>query len=391
MSELNQKILLSVKRLQHALKINGMLRRLPPQQNQHACSHDICSPLNEIDLIRRGILTSPPTTTFVFMCCYEFIHVCTPKHCNGAQHGGSCPISGLSFTQHLATSSYDKNDSRTFGNYQHRQGVSTFKRHKHVAQIDRQRLTNSNANMFQPPEEVEEEEEEKVLDIIIQSPEKKRKRRSYRIKNVERKVQNIIYNLLYGIVRQRINKEYIKKYKHIRETQWVKYKHQCIKNNNGMIDLVYGMIIESNYVKPPPFVILQHDYDREMHYVNLVLQVHKKIVTHTSFEGQGCNIDVEAVTLYVLYSMRLGQTFDGINILPPDPFLKKYLPNVNDLAHFKMNRKKIKQGSKLLKDAYSNAINKLNVSKDELTLRNSGYVPEEQVKLFKSVSRRKKK
>ena len=394
--ETKEAIILSVKRIRHALRTNGMLKKI---DRKHACSRSTCNPLNELMLIQQGLLTSPPRTLCVYVCCYEAIHVCTVEYCYGAQRTSSCEISGKSYKHHQSVSSYDKNDSRTYGNVQPISGTQSFGLSGPQNNTrKRLRLTNSNINLFDNNQELPQEEPEEPPEEIVSY---KQVKRGFKRKNVEQKVQNIIYNLLYGNTRKRINEKHQKEQVRTKNTQWKRYKHQCGKD--GTLDIIYGMIINSNHSHDPPLEILSNNFSREQHYVQLVMQVYEKIVDHGSFGttskpkiGTGvvttthAHIDVDAVTLYVMYSMRLGQTFDGIKVIPADPYLKRYLPDVNHLEMFNLDRGKIKHGSKLLRDAYTNALKKMDVTREQLTLRNSGYIPEQAIKLFKSVSRRKK-
>ena len=225
--------------------------------------------------------------------------------------------------------------------------------------------------------------------------------RRFKRKNVEEKVRNIVYNLLYGVVRQQVNREYQKNQKETQANIWQKFKQHC--KQDGIFNVVQGMIIQSNNDKSPPFELLKNDYEREQHYVKLVMQVYEKIVkygTTTSKLSQSssrhnitsphAHIDVEAVTLYVLYAMRFGQFYEGVNILPEDPYLKRFLPDVNHLSLFNLHRSKIKQGGKLLRDAYNNAMNHMDASREDIVLNNPGFVPADRTPLFKCVSRKSK-
>lgn len=352
-----------------------------------------------------GLLSPPLYSADAYVCQFGFVHVCTEATCTGAQRTSSCPISGKSFRHHQVTSSYDKNDSKTFGNVQLIDGVSSQPlRKRNKPPSKRPKLTDSSLNLFERPKQVEEEvnqaeeEPEVVEEQVSSKPKRKFKRRS-----VEQKIRNIVYSLLYGSVRKDVNRRHEQEQQDKISHLWSKYRLQQLKEK-GFLDLVGGMMLQSHYQTPAPFELIGSDYERENHYVQLILQVYEKVVQYgttnsvhtqalasTPLFSTHAHVDVEAITLYVLYSMRLGQVYDGIEILPSDPYLKRYLPDVNDLGLFRLHRGKIKQGSKLVRDAYNNAMDNALVKKEDLTLKDAGFVPDDRVEMRKSVNRKRRK
>ena len=392
--ESKETIALSLKRLHYALLTNGLLSK--QKDASHVCSHHVCQPIDEVTLIKRQLLTGPPVTTFVYMCRFGYYHVCTERMCHGVQRFGSCPISGKSFVHHQAISSYDKNDSRTYSNIQVVHGVNTypFRSQDQPRVFKRQKLTNSNINIFEAEADVREEEPvcQEVDDVVVNTaqPVQKQKRRM-----LYHRVQHIVFNLLYGSIRKRLNREHQDKQAEIKEMQWSRYKQQCGKD--GILNVIQGMIIESNCTQPDPFQILEYNHTHEQYYVDTILTIYDRVIQYSSFTnpktGYHKFIDVESVTLYVLYGMRLGLTIDTIEVLPQDVFLLEHLPAVNTLEHFCLNRRKISIGSKLVRDAYQNALKDKRVSRESLVFNHELHTEDENnpnITLFKSVSRRSK-
>lgn len=253
----------------------------------HECSSRYCDPQNETALIRRGLLQGPPQCPeFLYLCKFGQVHACDESVCMVEE---ACRVSGLTMGVVNEYSSYDPNDSRTWGTESAPEGGAS-----------------------------------------VPHPRRKRKR-------PERYTQaeNLIETLLFtSAPRKRVISEWNRQ----RDRNAKKYKNahvlSCVEKRVP-INMIRLAMIEHKYrVACPTKPHVERDMDRLHQYVMEVCNMCERVAYHHPDE----KICTESVALAYLYKKRQGS----------DPYLAENLPYLNDLVKFGVDRKKLGRGEKLI-------------------------------------------
>lgn len=338
------------------------------KNHQHVCSKQECFPMSERHCIMDGYLALPIVCEPVFVCRYGNIHICTTNLCRRYFEAlnGTCSISGIQYRAALQTD-YDKEDARTW--YVKPKTTTLDNKDQQMVKPkkkDRAKLTSS-ASLFKTKtkrvqvEQAEDEKEEYVVKTV------QKRQRVVKDDALRSKIEKILQNILFSPIRKQFNEEIEAEHKHDHERELNRYMMQC-KQNGQFPNLIDLYAINTHYGNMPlPMVNIKMDHTMRKHYTVVIAQIWKNVCKYA--EDNGAKINVEAVTLGALYTMRQGLNFDNMTVIPKDPFLSRLgvLPLINDIVRFGYSKKKVTSGEKLIDASYNRAM-QLNVSKKKLSL-----------------------
>lgn len=160
--------------------------------------------------------------------------------------------------------------------------------------------------------------------------------------SVQSKIETLVSNLLYShAVRQSVAASMSSATAALARRRRAHYLQQCEQtrtpvNLATLASLTPMVATTMNTIRYDPEVVAR--------YTDRVLRF-----------AEQCNVSdkssVEALTLAVLYKMQQGMN----EALPLDPFLVRHLPPVNELARFKVDKRKLKKGEKMLMALFNKA------------------------------------
>ena len=355
----NERVRESVARITNARR---RMRDFAPKRDDHVCSSTLCLPLNEPALLGMGLVSLPIICEFVYMCRYGNVHVCTPNTCNRFLENkhGVCPISNMQFHGAQQTD-YDKEDWRTW--YQKPQTKTAAR----SSTFDVSRKKRTRAFLLKPgalDEEIKEEEPAPLeVKIEISLPQKKPKKVD--LKSVEAKVRDTLRIILFSPIRKRFNDEITKQHQMDHKKAQDRYIANCKKV--GQIPNFIDLVTIRNYYSnlPLPMVNIKMDHTMHEHYTSLIVQVWEKV--HKYSDDSVSKINVQAVVLGALYTLRQGLVAQGLELIPRDTFMSQrgVLPLINDIIRFGFTKRKVTTGEKLIDSAYNRALT-MNVSREDL-------------------------
>jgi hypothetical protein len=282
--------------MKEALRSSRIYELLP--YRPHNCSAQECDPQNQLTLIKRGLCPVPydPLCQDMYICKYGVIHECSR---NGCLLEGFCPVSGASSNFDRELNDYNPDDNRTWAS-------SGLVRHNDLSS----------------------QSQSSIATIATAT----RDRAEY-----------IIDTLLYSPVRQKI----IDQWNQARNKRVKKEKTAYVSSCESYpVNLVHLAMIETIHSRHHSLSILDKDQRVIDHYVHLVMRMYDNI--QKVMVGK---IDIDSVTLGVLYKMQHGISVDGEQMIQIDPFLAEHLPLQNDLPKFGIEKTKYTKGEKLIHQA----------------------------------------
>lgn len=278
----------------------------------HGCNRNYCNPQSLFDLTRKGNQT-------IFLCKYRQYHICDEDHC----HCVSCPISGICYGTNLY-SAHDSGDQRAW-----------------YARTD----ADDDPTVYPMPGYFAVEEPKSTQQEQPTFTSKLNKN------DASEKIEQIVENLLYSPKRTTINEDHFKQ----RDKMMQRERDACIASyaqQKKPVNRVHlSMIADRHLSQRPLLVILERDAQLVSHLVDFVLQVCEIVERYTKHK-----ICVTSVTLGVLYMMRQGHTLEGVTLLPMNPQLRDYLPTMNQLSKFGIEKRKLTSGQTMIVFAYDTAI-----------------------------------
>jgi hypothetical protein len=102
--------------------------------------------------------------------------------------------------------------------------------------------------------------------------------------------------------------------------------------------------------------IEQYNYNRVIYYKELANQLIAKIIKFMN--GHVPIYTVESVTIALLYYMKTGYMYEGIEVIPPDEYLRDMLPPIRDLNKMGFDKKHVTKGQQLITRTYAIAATK---------------------------------
>lgn len=282
--------------------LEARLHELHSVSVPHECTSSYCDPQNELTLIRRGLLKGPAVLPeHLYLCRYGEFHSCSEDACMAE---GPCRVSGASMGVIPEYNSYDPQNPKTWG---------------------------------------VEEPRASTADVVYE------------------RVENIIENLLYSHVRERIEKQTQSSREKLYKKYIGVYKEEC-REQGIPVNLVHVAMLEPE--RDSHTRKLVRDPERISDYVHLVL----RLLEHVQRLAHGDeNICIETLTVGLLYKMQQGCIIDGIALVPRDVYLASYLPLGNDLPKFGIQKTKIVTGDNLIMRMYEQA-QKRGMSVSEIAL-----------------------
>ena len=356
----------SVARMVNARK---RMRDLATKKMDHVCSHETCLPLNEPAFLYAGFIAPPIICEFVYLCRYGSVHICTANTCMRYFENkmGVCPISNIQYSSAQQTD-YDKEDWRTWYQKPQTNVIQTSSKQSVVTKKRSRKSLLVPGSLVELKEEVKEE-----VKIEITTTTKKKKQRVINLNVIETRIKETLYIILFSPTRNRFNDEITKQHKTEHRKAQDRYITKC-KDGRQIPNLI-DLIVINNYYNNLPLPMLKIKMDKIMHehYTNLILQVWEKVYKYA--DDTISKINVEAVVLGTLYTLRQGLVVQGIELIPKDTFISQrgVLPLINDIVRFGFTKRKVTCGEKLIDSAYSRAL-ALNVSKDDLMINFSEII-----------------
>lgn len=354
----NERVRESVIRLTHARE---RMRDIAPKKDNHICMASICMPLNEPALISLGFIAPPIICESVYLCRFGNVHICTPQSCTRFLENktGVCPISNIQY-QCAQQTDYDKEDWRTWYQTPQTKIVNrsdTFD----VSRKKRTRLSLLTPGSLDPDKITLVDEDE----IQKHEPKAEKRTRIIDIKSIENKVKETLRIILFSPLRKRFNDEVTKQHKIEHKKAQERYISNCKKQ--GQIPNLIDLLTISNYYSnlPLPLMNIEMDHTMHEHYTNIILQIWEKVQRYS--DDNVVKVNVQAVVLGALYTMRQGLVADGLQLIPRDSFMcqRGVLPLINDIVKFGFTKRKVTSGEKLIDSAYNRALT-LNVSREDL-------------------------
>lgn len=368
----------SVNRL---VEVRKRTRDLATKRKEHVCSEAVCAPRNERFYLAHGFIALPIMCDGVFLCRFGSVHVCTPATCTRYMENtqGVCPISGVSYGQVYSTA-YNKEDTRTW--YQKPQTNTVEESDaRRIVRVKRSRtVLMQSGSLFADPQSSSKEgvasseesaprEEEPPLEEEEEQEKKKKigRARTRTRQQLEPKIKYVIEQLLFSHARTEYNDEVTQKHAEAHKKQQERYLLNCKKH--GQFPNLIDLHTISNYYNNLPLPMLNIEIDHIMlnHYINVISQVWVIVAKYA--DDNSTKVSVEAVSLGTLYTLRQGLAYNGIQLIPKDPFMcqRGVLPIINDVVRFGFTKKTVTCGEKLIDAAYNRAMAK-NVSKDEIMI-----------------------
>jgi hypothetical protein len=299
----------------------------------------------------------------LYICKQNLLHVCSEQSCKlwrwDAQRQ-TCPISGIQYGN--VVSEYIKDDPRTWGGSGGGGGGGTGKR------LRTPKLTPSAA--------------------AAAAREHARERASA-----------VVKHLLYSNARIECNRETLRA--NVEKGKEVRALYDANRLQHGQPSYWTDRyrIMGRWGTQPLPFVIYVFDQALHDYYTNVIVQVWSKVERHyvtdssssfssstssstsstssstssSSSSSAPMRADIDTIAVAVLYSMRNGFHYQGIQLLPKDDFILLNLPYVNQLPAFNIAKTCITLGQDIIARTFQLAIAK-GVPAHELELAPEGLV-----------------
>jgi len=326
-------------------RLQGAKRDLQTSRKVHVCSRAMCNPESEATLISAGSLAGPPLSSNVYLCKYGSVHMCSEHTCDVYQtmRDQTCHISGRTYhTQQLMSSSYDKNDYRTWRApdtaSQARVPTQTAPRDKAARKRMRTKAAAEAAALAKRINPGHSHNRVPSDESVLE------------------RARTLVTLLLYSTCRKTRNEAFV--------LECADEAEKATQNYAAQRALIGQLPYQSDIYRikahfcsrPLPFVEFAYDEALCEYYARVVLQVWK--ITCRYYQREAApRIDVDAVCLGTLYGMRCGQSYNSIMILPRDTFLLNNLPLINALPFFKgVDKKSISRGDRIISEAYETAL-----------------------------------
>ena len=318
--------------------------QLSGQKKKHTCSHEVCCPQSEIQMIDLHLLSGPAISSNVYLCNYGCVHVCSELSCNIYEytHNQTCPISGIQWGQ--VVSNYSRDDNRTWyvrpsAHTSNRQGVED----DHIDDDLREKKKKKKKKSSRPaPMPVVKKAKKKWLSESI----------------IKERTRDMITLLLYSDCRRERNNAAIVDRFEMAEKSKQTYIEQRFKRHQlpYLYDLIRIRAIFTS--KPLPYVLYEMDLPRIEYYTCVVYQAWEYVIAYIEANSETLSLrpDIKVVAIGVLYLMRGGHKINAIEVLPADDFLQTSLPLINDLTYFDVPKKNVTRGVSLVVDAYKHQI-----------------------------------
>jgi len=288
---------------------------------EHECRPEVCNPESEEMLIAEQMLDPPVVLRDFYVCRYMQSHYCTAQHCNAQEiMTGACRISGACYAPPGGYSSYDKNNPMTW----------------HAAFRSNEQRAQSTL-----PENRQNKQ-------AIRAEAKRQKVKKGRVRT---QITELVTRLLFSSTRKQVNEIHKQQQDRRIQRDIQTYIKACDKNRE-YVNLIYiAMLKTCTRTKHRDLVTFQYDEEIVRRYSNIVLRVQKLVKKyHTTI------FKVDTLTLGVLYEMRQGFMLNHTWLIPSDQFLCFNLPPINDLPHFRLKKKRVTLGQKMIELALKKAI-----------------------------------
>jgi hypothetical protein len=284
---MNPTLIASLKRLDLGRRILNDIG----EPHDHACYREYCNPLNERNLIARGVFAADTRViaSNVWLCRFGCYHVCSLKECNQASEG-VCPISGLTFSHTNATGvDYNEEDPRTWATNVNRTTTERPQANNPLYRVEstrRSKLGDSSMSLF-----VSEPARQKTI-VPAPSPppvegsSKKRRKVCLSKKEAAKRVEHLVHVLLYDSRPRKILRMHqLQEIEHQRARAWHDYARHC-ECEHQIADMIHHMIMDSNMVANTTVIddVVELDLPRERYYVQALLEVYEKILEVQSKE-----------------------------------------------------------------------------------------------------------
>lgn len=290
-------------------------------RQRHECSARFCSPVSEADLIGRGELTGPAIATNVFVCRFGFVHVCSEDLCTlypcDVTH--TCAVSGIQYA--MGVSAYQSNDYKTWNAPQ-----------------------QSLAPMRTQPS---------TLLVSVN--------KTLKEEHVKDRAGDMVRLLLYSTCRVQYNKEYIQAAQTQATESCVTYEKEQIRARQLPLLTDRMRLLNHCTTAPLPLCIFVFDQQLFDYYVAVITQTWFKVqkwyvaFTKPSNSRGSARLDVEKISLGVLYTMRSGHIYQRVVALPRDEFLLYNLPQFHMLHHFGIEKSDVTCGMHIVEATFERA------------------------------------
>lgn len=288
----------------------------------HACSQRECNPIC--------------INSNVYLCKFGVIHVCSETRCEYYAHqlNKTCPVSGIVMEHTLVSlNTYDKNDSRTWKK--------------------ESELIASGSTAPTPANVIPKKPKKKQIDN----------------KTLLFPAEEIIVQLLYSHHRVRCNEAALQNLEENAKKAKQTYINERFKKRQLPFLSDLCRITTTVFSKELPYVIFTMNYAFIAYYKAIIMHVWQLVVKYAVpykqkvYDPQSGielvpRIDFDSIALAIMYAMRQGMEFEGMQALPLDEFLQDNLPRLSDLdTYFSISQNKVTRGTTLLLNVYQNAKN----------------------------------
>jgi len=288
----------------------------------HTCSRLECDPMS--------------INSNVYLCKFGVIHVCSETRCEYYKHqtNKTCPVSGIVMEHNiLALNTYDKNDPRTW-----------------KKESD---LIASGAGAA----------------VAATQKEIKPKKNHYSLKSLASRAEEIVVQLLYSHNRVQCNEAALQNLEEKAKKSKQTYINERFKKRQLPYLSDLHRITTTVFSEELPYVIFTINYAFVAYYKAIILQIWQLVIKYAVPHKQKVydpqsgielvpRIDFDSIALAIMYSMRQGMEFEGMQALPLDEFLQDNLPRLSDLdTYFSILQNKVTRGTTLLLSVYQNAKN----------------------------------
>lgn len=324
---------------------------LSSEKKRHTCTHEVCAPQSEDQMVHSNLLDGPAISNNVYLCNYGCVHICSESSCGLYEHTytQTCPISGIQWGN--ITSSYSRGNGRTW--YVHPSEHTSTKMVRSETKHHIDDVTG-----------VTRKKKKKRERTLPTSPplggkkEKKPRKKGLSESIVKERTRDMVILLLYSDSRKDRNNAAI--LDRIESAEKSKQTYIEQRRERHQLPYLYDLIrIRAVFTsKPLPYEMYEMDLSLVEYYTCVVYQAWEYVIAYmeANEEIMSMRPDIKVVTLGVLYLMRGGHKINGIEILPADDFLQTSLPLVNDLTYFEVPKKNVTRGVQLVTDAYKHQI-----------------------------------
>jgi len=314
----------SFKRIVFAKQLKGDIT--PNTNFAHECRPETCNPESEEMLINQQMLDPPVVLRDFYVCRYMRSHHCTAEKCDKQDIAtGACRISGACYAPPGGYSSYDKNNPQTWH--------SNFRANEKKAQ-----------EMFSV-----QYYDTTLRNNIKRTKARKRKKRA--------QIRDVITRLLFSPTRKEVNEIRRKQNEKLVQRKIQLYIKKC-EEENELVNLIHVAMLRTwRSSKTRELKILDYDENIVDKYTEAIIKVQTLVRKY--------HIDTfktDTLALGTLYAMQQGLMLDQRWLIPNDAYLCFNLPIINDLPHFKFQKKRVTTGQKMIKIAFKKAMQ----SKDPL-------------------------